>query len=557
MIQSGKLLSARSVRVVAAARALLAASLLLAVTLVPPPGYGGAARAVIQLYTAYAVALALVMRRREVAYRLLGQAPLMLAIDAAVAIALVYLASGADTPFFSPVVFLVVSATIQWGARGALVMGLFAAALFVPSGLLALLGDDPDRGAALQFVVRLGYLLVITVLLVRFGGHVERVIDELGRLTDPLREPATGDAEPPAQACLDHALRVFGATRGAVVWAEPDEPHARLLRREPDGLVEAVLLTEAEALVAVAPDEAAVALDASGASFVRKGGRVVAGPAAPLDPALAAALGFQRALAIRATADDLDGWVMVFDHDEPASEDLAIGAMVSAQVSVAFQRWRSAGVRREIVAGEERIRLARDLHDGVLQFLAGTSLQLEAIAREGAPAERMDALRAALADEQRELRGFIAALNPERGREAAPRRPLADELTDLGGRLGQQWGARVAVTVSPPELTVAPHLLFDLTRFVREGVANAVRHGGARAVTVTVARSDERLALAIRDDGRGFGFVGVRDHDAIAREGGPRTLHERANALGGRLAVDSGAAGSEVALDLPIGKATT
>lgn len=101
------------------------------------------------------------------------------------------------------------------------------------------------------------------------------------------------------------------------------------------------------------------------------------------------------------------------------------------------------------------------------------------------------------------------------------------------------------------DLALSPALLFDLGRFVREGVANAVRHGGAGSVEI-VAGADAGLRIAIRDDGRVFGFTGTRDHATLAREGGPRSLHERATALGGRLSVESGAQGGCVILDLPM-----
>lgn len=199
--------------------------------------------------------------------------------------------------------------------------------------------------------------------------------------------------------------------------------------------------------VPVAIDAPAVAI-AGARSFVRQASQVVAGPAAPLAPVLAAELRFERALAIRAGGDALTAWVFVFDHDEPASEDLAIGAMVAAQLAVALDRWGAEQARRTVAAGEERIRLARDLHDGVLQFLAGTSLQLEAVARESDPDARgarmaqMAQMRAALAGEQCELRGVIASLHPARGLAVTERRLLRDDLSALAERLGAHWESR-------------------------------------------------------------------------------------------------------------------
>ncbi len=109
--------------------------------------------------------------------------------------------------------------------------------------------------------------------------------------------------------------------------------------------------------------------------------RVVRGP--PVAPSLLATLSFERMLVLPIRADPLEGVILVLDQEEPATEDLAFGAMVSAQISVGLQRWHAQMTHRATAANAERVRLSRDLHDGVLQFLAGAAIQLEGLLRAG------------------------------------------------------------------------------------------------------------------------------------------------------------------------------
>jgi signal transduction histidine kinase len=212
---------------------------------------------------------------------------------------------------------------------------------------------------------------------------------------------------------------------------------------------------------------------------------------------------------------------------------------------------------RAAAAAEDRVRLARDLHDGVLQFLAGAGLHLDSLNRMDLPQEaetRIATLRQAIADERHELRGFISTLRPTGDERAAPDQPLAEELRQLADRLSRYWTIEVSATVEPPELTVPRRIAYDLGRIVRESVANAVRHGGAGRVRVTAGAEGARLAVRIEDDGTGFAFEGVMPADQIERLGGaPRSLHERVRALNGRLELRSGRQGATVVIDMPLG----
>ncbi|HKP79933.1 MAG TPA: histidine kinase [Phenylobacterium sp.] len=562
-MNGGHLFSVRSARVVATGRAVLAIFMLASFLL----GAGAAPvadRFVVLLLVANLAWSLLVLaasRNRLLVYRLTRAAAVLAAVDMAVFTVLLYRTSGADSPFFSPFIILILGATIQWGSRGAMTMGLLTLAVFAPAGWQVMFGHDRGAAAAQSFVLRLGYTAVVFVMLMAFGRHVERVVEELSRLSDPLTESdPEQDAAPPIRECLRHALWVFGAERGMFLWEEQDEPYATLTLLDHDRFETRSLPPGGEDWIAPGAAEAVFLFHQESAiTLVRKGRRILTGPPAPIAAALLAQAPFDRALVIPVFTPGLSGWVIVFDHDEPANEDLAVGAMVSAQVSVALERWETQRTLRAAAAAEDRIRLARDLHDGVLQFLAGAGLQLDGLTRMDLPQEaeaRIATLRQAIADEQHELRGFISTLRPSRNERTAPDQPLGDELRQLADRLSRYWTIEVSACVEPSEFTVPRRVSYDLSRIVRESVANAVRHGGAGRVQVTARADGPRLAVHIEDDGKGFAFEGVMPADQIERLGGaPRSLHERVRALNGRLELRSSPLGATVVIDVPLGGA--
>ena len=558
-MNGGQLLSVRSGRVVATGRAVMAMFLLVSF-LLGPPTTPGADRLVVTLLIAnlgWAALVWAVSRTRVLTYRFLRLPAALPAIDLMIFTGLLYLTSGADSPFFSPFVMLILAATIQWGSRGATIMGLVTLAVFAPAGWQVFFGHDHGQQAAVSFVVRVGYLAVISVMLVAFGRHVERVVEELARLSDPLNTDDS-DAGPPIRECLRHALWVFGAERGMLLWEEADEPYATLAILDHGRFSTIDMPPVGEDWVAAEAAEGVFLYHRRRrASVIRRGRNAVSGPDAPLAPALEAQQPFESALVIPVSTRALTGWVFVFDHDEPANEDLSVAAMVSAQVSVALERWDSERTRRVALAAEDRVRLARDLHDGVLQFLAGARLHLDGLAETSDLSDdaqaRVATLREAIADEQRELRGFISTLRPSRGGKAQPTRALGEELAMLATRLSRYWTIEVTTSVEPPDLMAPDHVNYDLGRIVREAVANAVRHGGARQVRVAAQAEGERLTVRIDDDGRGFAFQGEVTTDPlnIASEA-PRSLHERVRALGGRLELRSSSKGASVMIDVPL-----
>ncbi len=212
----------------------------------------------------------------------------------------------------------------------------------------------------------------------------------------------------------------------------------------------------------------------------------------------------------------------------------------------------------EVAVSEERIRLARDLHDGVIQSLGGAALRLEAarrlLARDPAAAdELLVETQDLLASEQQDLRSFIRA-PALRGLEArAPEQELGARLDELRRRIEQYWGLAVNLAVDLEEAAISPSLAHEIDRIVHEALVNAARHGQASAAEVAVGLDGTGIRIAVADDGHGFSFRGDYDFAALkARKIGPVTLKQRIAAAGGSLRITSSEAGARLDIHLPL-----
>jgi signal transduction histidine kinase len=210
---------------------------------------------------------------------------------------------------------------------------------------------------------------------------------------------------------------------------------------------------------------------------------------------------------------------------------------------------------RELAVRKARVRMSRDLHDGILQGLTGIRLEIHDIGEEDSlPVpihDRLVATERALSIEQRELRRLIDDLNPKTAVRAGGE-TLDGSLRRKVARLSVEWKTPITVHVMPTDLSVPPPLEQAIGLMCQEATINALKHAHPSRVSISVAASDGDVRLTVVDDGRGFPFSGRFDHDALVEEDlGPVTLRERAASMNGRLAIESGARGSRVEITLP------
>jgi signal transduction histidine kinase len=237
------------------------------------------------------------------------------------------------------------------------------------------------------------------------------------------------------------------------------------------------------------------------------------------------------------------------------SADQALPNRLDAQANnvAEIRRVRSDDRNEQIARHDERVRLARKLHDGVLQSLTGAVLHLDALARliaedPAAASRRARDLAELIACDQRELRCWIDTL---RGSEtsAGAGVPIAEELDNLCRRAERQWGVPVELHTG-----TLPVGIDDETRsLIGEALSNAGQHSGSAAVHLRVGVSNDRLEIVVADDGRGFPFRGRYDLQALI-DGciGPQSVTKAVVALGGTLVLTSDAGGSRLDISLPL-----
>lgn len=250
-------------------------------------------------------------------------------------------------------------------------------------------------------------------------------------------------------------------------------------------------------------------------------------PQLPIGPAMAVPL---------SSADEPTGVLTVSrlpGRPRFTDADLDMVADFAAQASVALRLAVGNADHQHLAVLEDRGRIARDLHDHVIQRLFGAGLSLQAIAgtiTETAAQERIleqvEALDAAIVD----IRTAIFTLT---SRPDARRISVRHQIVDLLGETSELFEDAPQLSFAGAvDLMVPDTMVNDVVAAVREGLTNVARHAKATTTTVAVAVDDDRLRIQIEDDG-----VGV-DLAAGGGASGTANLADRAHAWGGQFSLE-------------------
>lgn len=250
------------------------------------------------------------------------------------------------------------------------------------------------------------------------------------------------------------------------------------------------------------------------------------------------------------------GALTVYRHQgaEPFSEaSIDLLAAFASQAGVVLALAEGALARHRLALYQERDRIARELHDVIVQRLYAAGMQLDRVRRRmrqrfaGADAARLGEAIDQLDQTIEEIRGTVRTLRsaePER-QPAAPAIDLAESARSEVRIAGELLGFPPTLELSG-ELTGIPAERADhLRAALREALSNVVRHSGASETRVELHRDAKGVRLRVRDNGCGV----PRD---VAKRG-LQHLVERAQAAGGQFSVHSSPSlGTMVAFDLPL-----
>lgn len=235
-----------------------------------------------------------------------------------------------------------------------------------------------------------------------------------------------------------------------------------------------------------------------------------------------------------------------------AKSSVAQGAALARERDERLRAEEESYVRQVMInhALEEKIRLGRDLHDGMIQSLYATGLTLEStkdlVRRDPAEAERrLDSSLQMINATIKDVRAYITGLSPDNVRRDHVITALASVTEELRAGRDVAFEFKIDDTAAA---RLTGEQVSQTVQIVREAVSNALRHGEARQIIVRLHEGDRAVCVAIQDDGRGF---------TVPKHGGGghglANMRARAESAGGNLQLTSApGTGTRVVLTLPI-----
>lgn len=527
-------------RVIALGRLLLATLFMLAILIdVSQPAKAPIATyAMLGGYVAFAAALVFATWNNWwLEARIAGPAH---AIDILVFMLLVFVTEGYTSPYFIFFVFVLLSAAIRWGWRETTLTAILLTVLYLGTGLFA--ADREANFDAARFIVRTAQLIIVSLILIWFGANQWRarfVIYSHELLSEPSLDKS------PLETALAAAMKDVGARDGALVWRDRERQKARaitirngeqrevkLKRRVLDGGGTTPFLYDITHHRGLRRDP-------------ERNLRPV-DPLAAIGEQTAAAVGPSEGLALPLQLDKGDGLMFLEQVPNLSTDHIDVAEQIAADVTAHIQRHALLKAVEDNAEARSRLVLARDLHDSVVQFLAGAAFRLEAMKRSeaagGSLEQGLNELKQLMMQEQGELRSFITGL---RSGPEVTTGELARDLRLLSERLSKQWAVQCSFSGDGGDMPIATRIHLDAHQIVREAVANAVRHAGAKSVQIAVDVDSDALRIDLVNDGAEYPRFG----DALEP---PQSLRERVEQSGGKVDIARGMNVTKVSISIPI-----
>ena len=446
--------------------------------------------------------------------------------------------------------FILLCSSVRWNWRTTVI---FAVVLNVSCLAITFAGEGGLDGMALwpemgsSEVFRRLMLLALVSLFIVWAGL---------RLNDPklgkfVPSPSATDVSLQSEL-LDYALLASGATGGAISWANEGAAFSIIVRGGARG----------EESIQGAPDSGfkSDGLDIQPIVYDRVRHRIIrltaegefaASRNAVRDDQFLDSLDAETGLSVPVHGVTGKGRLALTGVPLMSWDHLRLAVAISQEVAHAIDRQAFALAARETAMARLRHAVARDLHDSVAQSLSGARFWLQALKAKAGSAtdlnEEIDTIQAAFESENNHIRDLIAQLR--RDEREPGERSLSEDLHELLSTLSKHWRIETRLEESTDSLPVPYQLSFEVQRIVREAIANAVRHGEAGSVELSVERTPVGIRLIVEDNGKGF----PDKVNIIA----PRSISERVAALGGSLYISSVPGKSRIDITLPAGAVPT
>lgn len=219
-------------------------------------------------------------------------------------------------------------------------------------------------------------------------------------------------------------------------------------------------------------------------------------------------------------------------------------ADIAGQAGLAMELANARADRQRMLLLEDRTRIARDLHDHVIQQLFAAGLELQSIEAEvgaGRIAERIDTTVGSLDGAIAQIRTIIFALS----HRAEAHTGIRHRLIDLADRSSAGLAHPATLEFSGPlDVVITAGLADDVEAVIGEALTNIARHAHASAASVTVTADAQMVTVVVADDGVGIG--------STTRRSGLRNAAERADRYGGTLTLESDDSGTRLTWCVPV-----
>jgi signal transduction histidine kinase len=400
------------------------------------------------------------------------------------------------------------------------------------------------------FILRASYLLIAGGMIAYFGAFRLRNQTRFAKLAAWPAADLVCDDKLSLGSSLGHAAGVLDSPRLLCVWEYADEAGQHYWRWE-NGASDASHETEAFPVISPKPEASIFITDRSRGRFALSGSKEKS-PIISLPQQIQEKYRFDRVAVAPFSNPTCNGFLFVLDYHD-RNNLLALATIAAHRIGAEIEHhwlWRHMQIA---AVAQERSRLARNVHDGILQSLTATALNLKICGRHADERTRneIDAIRAVLAQEQKRVRELIGKVHAQVGKRSFD---LATNGRRLVSELEACWHCAIPLRVKPEGAKVSAETAAQLHLILAEAVANAAKHGRAKKVAINLERRAESLDIQIVDNGKGFpGLSGLYDDEALTGlRKRPRSICERVAEIGGHLTLSTSPGGSQLDIRLPI-----
>jgi signal transduction histidine kinase len=471
-------------------------------------------------------------------------------VDILYVTSVVALTGGMSSSLFVTFTLIVIVATLRWDWRGAVGTTAVLLVAFVSIVLVDADRFRSERPELDRVIMRIAFLFIAGTMMAYVGFIRQTSREQIAALTSGGTARGLGGATGLSELLL-RTRDLLGCERLLAIWRTEDEPHVRIAEVDARGVRFEKRPPQAWDNIALpATSRLGCYVDLDRRRIVDEYG-VRAMSTLPIAAELSEAFGIRKCLVAPFTGNFCDGYLLCLETLQPSMKRESWGAIAAARLAIEVDNMVVREQASGMAAERERQRLARDLHDGVLQGLTAATLHIGNLQADvsGEANARLETIRKLLLSEQRKLRGVVDANRPA---PAAIRVPLIPALQPHADDLSRQWACSVEVQ-GTDRSDVSPSFLHQFVHIIRESVANAVRHGRAKRIVVDVAGDVEQYRVEIKDDGSGLpsGAGRFNMDDMKARRLMPLSVWDRIKDMGGHLQVDSSDRGVTLRITLP------